>query len=808
MEILQFIVGSALFAAFGFIISQLTEERPSWLIEKDRFDKKLKGRWSWLHPIVGALSFTYNCLALGFFGLIKCIEWVSALIKWLKYWVWDRAFLWVWREVIVTPIVLIAKVCWYYLVSMPWEIVKQSLRTIPGSWSWSVVKACWKGMFVALASYGLVATIAEGLDIPELRYIGGLIALAPITWTVAMAVSLHNGSKSENDHSAYARNAAMRFVKYSSALIAALLAAVLFIQSGNIESIGIPLFGLLINASHVLFSLAVFIGLILTFSLSIFPVQGPSESPSLGLVEEAKGLVVEVRNNGAKYLFGAAVGLAMACIVVALPAALMVMARESAGAIQEQLPLTEANVKRPAIDAGVSDQDWMSQVDSAVSAAGMQVQIELLREFPDQGIFEPQVALSDSGIVWVEEWHTELKSSLLTEKGAFEATAADLEAKITDLKAAIALEQLEGSTFALQRKSSKEEDWQTIGENIATLGFMDSNLSPDATYTYRVQARNAAGESSWSYPIVVNTPAITLAAPSALQATAQSNFRVVLRWNDNSWNEDAFVLERSVDKKEWTELARLESDQSGYIDSSPLDTTQYYRISAINGTDTSKAYDMASATPLLSKPSFRSNEATFDAAVVEWYHTSKYTDAKGSGRVTANVRPTVAYDDISVIQFLMNKLEEAETELATLNTAWTAKETSMNQRIAHLEPLVGKACVSSTMRFLNCILSWIAIALLWGFVAAFGASYAGKQLMVLGGIGQAEGFYFIDRVQEARAANNNQPLMGLLLLPVLLLMLSGNIDVNSILSDFQHTAQELEEVGEVLEDYAEEPVAE
>ena len=115
------------------------------------------------------------------------------------------------------------------------------------------------------------------------------------------------------------------------------------------------------------------------------------------------------------------------------------------------------------------------------------------------------------------------------------------------------------------------------------------------------------------------------------------------------------------------------------------------------------------------------------------------------------------------------------------------------------------------MRFLNCILSWIAIALLWGFVAAFGASYAGKQLMVLGGIGQAEGFYFIDRVQEARAANNNQPLMGLLLLPVLpvlLLMLSGNIDVNSILSDFQHTAQELEEVGEVLEDYAEEPVTE
>ena len=790
MELIQLIIGCTLLAAFGYIISQLTEERPSWLIEKDRFDKKLKGRWSWLHPIVGALSFAYNSLAVGFFGLIKCIEWVSALIKWLKYWIWDRAILWVWRELIVTPIVLIFKVFWYYLVSMPWEIVKQSLRTIPGSWSWSVVRACWKGMFVALASYGLVATLAAGLDVPELRYIGGLIALAPITWTLAMAVSMHNGSKSETDHSAYARHAAIRFLKYSGALIAALLAAVLFIQSGNMESIGIPLFGLLINASHVLFSLAVFIGLILAFSLSIFPTQGPSDSPAAGMMEEARGLVVEIRNNGVKHLFGAAVGLAMACIVVALPAALMILARESAGAVQEQLPLTEANVQRPAIDAGVSDQDWMNQVDSAVSAAGMQVQIELLRAFPEQAIFESQAAFEDNGIPWVRDWHSEMNSNWLNEKNALKAEVASIEGAIADLKAAIALEEREGSTYVLQRKASDEEEWQTLSENISTLGFKDSNLSPDAAYSYRVQARNAAGESSWSYPIEVATPAITLAAPSALQATAESNFRIVLRWNDNAWNEDAFLLERSVDKENWSLLARLESNVSGYIDSSPLDTTQYYRIAAINASDTAQAYGMAYATPALSKPYGLSDKATYDAAVVEWKHNGSYGEAKRTGGVTENVRPTVSFDDISAMQHLMNELNDAENELAALNSALSTRDASMNQRLAHLEPLIGEACIGSTMRYLNAILSWIAIALLWGFVAAFGASYAGKQLMVLKGIGQAEGFFFIDRVNEAREANNNQPLLGLLL-PALLFMLLGPAAVNISLSKLDFPNYEL-----------------
>ena len=45
MYFLQIALGGILFAAFGFIISHISEERPVWLIDKDRFDKDLQGRW-------------------------------------------------------------------------------------------------------------------------------------------------------------------------------------------------------------------------------------------------------------------------------------------------------------------------------------------------------------------------------------------------------------------------------------------------------------------------------------------------------------------------------------------------------------------------------------------------------------------------------------------------------------------------------------------------------------------------------------------------------------------------------------------
>ena len=77
--------------------------------------------------------------------------------------------------------------------------------------------------------------------------------------------------------------------------------------------------------------------------------------------------------------------------------------------------------------------------------------------------------------------------------------------------------------------------------------------------------------------------------------------------------------------------------------------------------------------------------------------------------------------------------------------------------------------------------------------------------MVLKGIGQAEGFFFIDRINDARSANNNQPLMGLLILSALFFMLSGPIANDFDLPEFELpdlalTIEVAAEASEAMED--------
>ncbi|WP_419591321.1 hypothetical protein [Thiolapillus sp.] len=56
------------------------------------------------------------------------------------------------------------------------------------------------------------------------------------------------------------------------------------------------------------------------------------------------------------------------------------------------------------------------------------------------------------------------------------------------------------------------------------------------------------------------------AAPDQLTATPGGPDRIDLSWHDNADNEDAFVLERSLDKQVWTETASLSANSTGYVD--------------------------------------------------------------------------------------------------------------------------------------------------------------------------------------------------------------------------------------------------
>jgi hypothetical protein len=71
------------------------------------------------------------------------------------------------------------------------------------------------------------------------------------------------------------------------------------------------------------------------------------------------------------------------------------------------------------------------------------------------------------------------------------------------------------------------------------------------------------------------------AAPSIFSIDAISDSRIDVVWDDNSTNEEAFELERSVDQQNWSIVATLTPNQTTYSDTGlNQQTTYYYRLRA------------------------------------------------------------------------------------------------------------------------------------------------------------------------------------------------------------------------------------
>ena len=86
--------------------------------------------------------------------------------------------------------------------------------------------------------------------------------------------------------------------------------------------------------------------------------------------------------------------------------------------------------------------------------------------------------------------------------------------------------------------------------------YSDTNLVSGTTYYYRVWCSNGTLRSGYSNVASVTMPAIP-AAPSGLTATVLSNSQIKLQWADNSNNEQYFLVERSTDNVNFSQVVIL-----------------------------------------------------------------------------------------------------------------------------------------------------------------------------------------------------------------------------------------------------------
>lgn len=83
------------------------------------------------------------------------------------------------------------------------------------------------------------------------------------------------------------------------------------------------------------------------------------------------------------------------------------------------------------------------------------------------------------------------------------------------------------------------------------------------------------------------TPKIS--APSDFKLTVLSYSSIDLKWKDNAFNEDGFLIERSEDNVHFTNVATVSADVTYFIDVDLKPGTKYYyRISCFNAAFTSQ----------------------------------------------------------------------------------------------------------------------------------------------------------------------------------------------------------------------------
>ncbi|MGE5405924.1 MAG: stalk domain-containing protein [Candidatus Saccharibacteria bacterium] len=127
----------------------------------------------------------------------------------------------------------------------------------------------------------------------------------------------------------------------------------------------------------------------------------------------------------------------------------------------------------------------------------------------------------------------------------------------------------------------------------------DQGLVPNTKYKYRLTMQNYLGDVE-SKPVEVTTLAGkgTPAAPSKLESTvAETGKAVKLSWNDNSGNEQEFVLERKSGTEAYKALPSITAGATEYTDSTVSAGQSYsYRIMARNATGSSDYSNEASVS--------------------------------------------------------------------------------------------------------------------------------------------------------------------------------------------------------------------
>lgn len=157
--------------------------------------------------------------------------------------------------------------------------------------------------------------------------------------------------------------------------------------------------------------------------------------------------------------------------------------------------------------------------------------------------------------------------------------------------------------YRIQRatiKSGKIGNYSDIGTALANMTtYTDTTADVNTDYSYRIIAYNVKGETLSNAVEALGVPKAP-AAPTNLSAIL-SGSQVDLTWTDNAQNETGYIIERSTDGTNFTEIATLGADSVSYSDTNITPGTYTYRVKAVNG-QLSSDYSNTATVTMVSSP--------------------------------------------------------------------------------------------------------------------------------------------------------------------------------------------------------------
>ena len=298
-------------------------------------------------------------------------------------------------------------------------------------------------------------------------------------------------------------------------------------------------------------------------------------------------------------------------------------------------------------------------------------------------------------------------------------------------------------------------------------------------YQYRVKVKNIKGSSKWSPVITKTINSQYLSAPTGLIVRGELNFKNVLFWNDNSYNENKFIIERKLKNgKKWSKIGEVDSDINKFVDTKIKTNKSYlYRVFASGMGEKSEPTNIADRNNLLTSPNFSASKTNLESTLLDWNYNFRYdkiTSAKK--RITPNgTDGSYTNNENSFYAELKNEINNVGDKIVSLNKELENKKELLimyNSLVDYDNSQQKLLLVFKNVAFIFAILF---IALFGGLICSILYTYFSKLFYKAYTMKEKEEWYFITLANEAKAENSNQPLLGFTILFIFILILSGSI---------------------------------